>query len=164
MLLFYLSTDVITTSCWMIKRCVEIPNSPFVFHGQKIYANSVLNDMRLYGCYGMLTSYIRTRGMFVFAVSVLIALPKGIALLAKQNCNQSTTEAAGSFLPVVSNRMKLFNLLATTDLFLLCCRNFLWWSKSWLACAHSSTVGLCLCPNLSLRPMASVQQSTDPKL
>ncbi len=73
----------------------------------------------------MLTSYIRTHGMFVFAVSVLIALPKGIALLAKQNCNQSTTEAAGSFLPDVNNRMKLFNLQATTDLFLLCCRNFL---------------------------------------
>ncbi len=53
--------------------------------------------------------------MFVFAVSVLIALPKGIALLAKQNCNQSTTEAAGSFLPDVNNRMKLFNLQATTD-------------------------------------------------
>lgn len=114
----------------MIKRFVEIPNSTFVFHGKAIYANSVLNDMRLYGCYGMLTSYIRTHGMFVFAVSVLIALPKGITLLAKQACNQSTTEAAGSFLPVVkgkqtNNRMKLFNLQDTTDLFLLCCRNFL---------------------------------------
>lgn len=114
-----------------LQAVAEIPNCNFVFHGKKIYANkSVLNDMQLCGCYEMLTSYIRTHGMFVFAVSILIALPKGIALLAKQDCKQSTTEAAGSFLPVVrgkqtDNRMKLYNLQATTDLFLLCCRNFL---------------------------------------